>query len=90
LRVNNLNDRIFTEIATKQYGVDLDWSNGYAIIGDFGGRQIKVDTANFNIEFNTDTIELKNFTLNSGSHSNSAQHLPIYINGTQYYIQLKN
>jgi hypothetical protein len=79
-------------------GLKLDWTNNAFALGDFTGLnsstyiRIDDDSGKKNILFNYDgTLRLNGTNVTSNtSGTNSSQHLIVYINNTEYKIQLKN
>lgn len=79
-------------------GLKLDWTNNAFYLGDFAGLnsnthiRIDDDSTKKDIIFNYNgKLNLNGTNVTSGSSGgNSSQHLIVYINGTEYKIQLKN
>lgn len=100
-----LTARFFSDIQVFQIetngtanGLKLDWTNNAFSLGDFTGLNnstyIKIDdgTGKKNITLNYDgNLRLNGTNVTSAtSGSNASLHLIVYINNTEYKIQLKN
>lgn len=96
LTISDLNQRIKTGNVAGDQGILLDFTNSVYYLGDYAGltqnTQIVINNGFKDITLKADnSLQFEGGGLQSASASgNSGEHLVIYLNGTQYKIQLLN